>query len=215
VEPTHYFFFAVISVSALLLSTYYRLTLASGLFKAITAFILWFYCYQLYTLIPSPYAKLILIAISCGVIGDLLLIGNSTKLFLAGMIAFAAGHLSYCLGFLQFAFESIELISAMGLISLIMYFVFRWLQPKIPGSLKLPVIIYMLILGLMCALALSVGYREQLTLAALGATLFMVSDLFVATYRFNQPRFADKLIGLPLYFGGQFVLVSSILQQTT
>ena len=43
-----------------------------------------------------------------------------------------------------------------------------------------------------------------------GAFLFYLSDLFVARNQFIQRDFINRLIGLPLYYLGQFLLAFSI-----
>ena len=45
-----------------------------------------------------------------------------------------------------------------------------------------------------------------------GAASFYISDLFVARDRFLETGFSYRLIGLPLYYGGQFLLAFSIGQ---
>ena len=40
----------------------------------------------------------------------------------------------------------------------------------------------------------------------LGAALFIVSDVAVARQTFVQAAFANRLWGLPLYYGGQLLL---------
>jgi uncharacterized membrane protein YhhN len=46
--------------------------------------------------------------------------------------------------------------------------------------------------------------------AFVGALSFFVSDIFVARQRFLKAEFVNRLIGLPLYYGGQFLLAFSI-----
>jgi uncharacterized membrane protein YhhN len=43
-----------------------------------------------------------------------------------------------------------------------------------------------------------------------GALLFYISDLFVARDRFIKKEFLNRLIGLPLYYAGQFILAFSV-----
>jgi uncharacterized membrane protein YhhN len=40
--------------------------------------------------------------------------------------------------------------------------------------------------------------------------LFYVSDIFVARQRFVRTEFLNRRIGLPLYYGGQFMLAFSV-----
>ncbi|MBW2297136.1 MAG: lysoplasmalogenase, partial [Deltaproteobacteria bacterium] len=43
-----------------------------------------------------------------------------------------------------------------------------------------------------------------------GALSFYVSDLFVARDRFLKNESLNRLLGLPLYYGGQFLLAFSV-----
>ena len=43
-----------------------------------------------------------------------------------------------------------------------------------------------------------------------GALFFYISDIFVARNRFLKLEFFNRLIGLPLYYAGQFLLAFSI-----
>ncbi len=44
----------------------------------------------------------------------------------------------------------------------------------------------------------------------LGAISFYLSDLFVARDRFLKDAFVNRLVGLPLYYLGQFLLAFSV-----
>jgi hypothetical protein len=46
--------------------------------------------------------------------------------------------------------------------------------------------------------------------AFVGALGFYVSDVFVARQRFLKSEIVNRLIGLPLYYGGQFLLAFSV-----
>jgi hypothetical protein len=43
-----------------------------------------------------------------------------------------------------------------------------------------------------------------------GAASFYISDLFVARDRFLKMEFKNRLLGLPLYYFGQFLLAFSV-----
>jgi hypothetical protein len=43
-----------------------------------------------------------------------------------------------------------------------------------------------------------------------GAILFYVSDIFVARQRFVDSNYINRLVGLPLYYVGQFMISFSI-----
>jgi hypothetical protein len=46
-------------------------------------------------------------------------------------------------------------------------------------------------------------------LVYIGALSFYFSDIFVARQRFLKAEFINRLVGLPLYYGGQFLLAFS------
>jgi hypothetical protein len=43
-----------------------------------------------------------------------------------------------------------------------------------------------------------------------GALLFYLSDLFVARDRFIKNESLNRFVGLPMYYGGQFLLAFSV-----
>lgn len=47
-------------------------------------------------------------------------------------------------------------------------------------------------------------------MAAAGAVAFYVSDVFVARDRFMKGGFVNRLVGLPLYYAGQFLIAFSL-----
>jgi uncharacterized membrane protein YhhN len=92
--------------------------------------------------------------------------------------------------------------------------VFLWLRPHL-GSMKIPVIFYILVISVMFVGAWSMVGADELQSAGcmaafVGALGFYVSDIFVARQRFLKAEFFNRLIGLPLYYGGQFMLAFSI-----
>ena len=81
--------------------------------------------------------------------------------------------------------------------------------------MKLPVICYILVISAMVVGAGSVMGADNLKLSGRllafgGALSFYLSDLFVARQRFLKAEFVNRLIGLPLYYIGQFLLALSI-----
>jgi hypothetical protein len=44
----------------------------------------------------------------------------------------------------------------------------------------------------------------------IGAASFYFSDVFVARDRFLKPEFLNRLLGLPLYYLGQYLLAFSV-----
>lgn len=182
----------------------------AGLLKILTSVCMVIYCgLQVYES-SNLYAYLVFTGIFFGLLGDIFLIPKSKNSFLIGMAAFLVGHILYILAFLQYSFSPVKWLVALILISFAMYAVFNWVKASLRGVLKIGVAVYMATLATMCSLALSVRIEDALTLVGFGATLFMVSDFFVASHRFKRPHFLNRLVGLPMYYAGQFILASSI-----
>jgi uncharacterized membrane protein YhhN len=81
--------------------------------------------------------------------------------------------------------------------------------------MKTPVMLYCIVITVMLSGAWSVLDNSRLTLSGrliifIGALLFYVSDVFVARDRFLKKEFLNRLLGLPLYYTGQFILAFSV-----
>jgi uncharacterized membrane protein YhhN len=92
--------------------------------------------------------------------------------------------------------------------------VFLGLRPHL-GAMKIPVIFYILVITAMVVSACSTLAAGELALSGRmlvfsGALSFYVSDVFVARQRFLKTEFRNRLIGLPLYYSGQFMLAFSV-----
>ena len=79
-------------------------------------------------------------------------------------------------------------------------------MPTVPKELKGPVIAYMVVITLMLAAAVQTDSAIADRRIPIGALAFYLSDLGVARDRFAAPGYINRLIGLPLYFGGQLLL---------
>ncbi len=78
-----------------------------------------------------------------------------------------------------------------------------------------PVCLYIVVISVMMAAAwaafLNPGLAPKGAWALfLGALCFYVSDIFVARDRFVKSQFLNRLLGLPLYYGGQFLIAFSV-----
>lgn len=146
-------------------------------------------------------------------LGDVALIPRARPWFLAGLVAFLLGHVAYIAAFgLKAPLVALP-APAFAVIALASGTVFLWLRPYL-GSLLWPVLAYVLVITLMLAGAWAVATAapgEAGRQLALAATLFFVSDLTVARDRFvTGPQFANRLVGLPLYYAAQFLFAYSI-----
>lgn len=161
-----------------------------------------------------PLAWWILGGLAFSWLGDVCLIFPQRKMFLFGLVAFLLGHVSYAIGF--YIFGSVNLWSIAGLAAMLGLgvLIFLWLRPHL-GRMTGPVIAYIVIIAVMVGGALAMFLAPQWAVAGrrtvlVGAILFFTSDIFVARNKFVSDGFINRLIGLPLYYGGQFLLALSI-----
>ena len=168
----------------------------------------------------QPYSRpayywLMLTGLLFCLVGDVCLISARRSFFLAGLIAFLAGHLWFTAAFYMAA--GLTLGAAIGaLVFLTMgSVIYRWLRTYLEHSMKGPVTAYIIVISLMLSLAVSLfgdqslAFGFRLTVIA-GAFAFYLSDIFVARNRFITKAYQNRLIGLPLYYTGQFLLAFSI-----
>ena len=154
---------------------------------------------------PAPGAAAGLAALALCWLGDALLIPASRRAFLAGLFAFLAGHLAWAASFLARGVAGPRVLAAAALAALAGGAAAAWLW-RPAGAMRGPVLAYIAVIGAMVALA--AGTADPRVLA--GALLFYVSDLAVARDRFVRPGFANRLVGLPLYYGAQALLATAL-----
>lgn len=164
---------------------------------------------------PLPsYYHLVLAGLVLGLAGDVCLELPGQGAFRAGLLAFLAGHVLYVLAFAGLVDWSWWLGPHLAPLALVALAVFLWLRGR-AGRLLVPVCAYILVISLMLAGAWAVWRHGGLPTAGgravlLGALSFYLSDLLVARDRFVTSQFANRLLGLPLYYAGQFTLAFSV-----
>lgn len=128
----------------------------------------------------------IALGLALGSIGDFFLSRSGERSFLAGMVAFAAGHLAYALAFFHAGaglpgFAVFLPLLVLGLSTEV------WLAPQ-TGSLRWPVRGYVVVILIMAVAAY--GMPAGAGIVMLGATLFVLSDLLLAIdlFRFGPGR---------------------------
>ena len=94
---------------------------------------------------------------------------------------------------------------------------FAWLRPQILAKaprLAVPVLGYVAVITVMVAMATgALAYGGGSAVSGLGfaaAIVFWASDITVAMVRFAEGRRMWRLIGLPLYYGAQFLFVATL-----
>lgn len=162
------------------------------------------------------YSRLIVIGLVFCLAGDICLVFNSRKAFLAGLSVFLLGHLVYVAAFFCIANINVWGVFSLTVAGTISGSVYAWLKPHL-GSMKGPVIAYVVTITVMVAGAGSVAGVSHFSatgrwLVAGGAIFFYLSDLFVARHQFVKDAFFNRAAGLPLYYLGQFFLAFSVGQ---
>ena len=152
----------------------------------------------------APWA--VVLGLALGALGDFFLTRRAETAFLAGMAAFAAGHLAYT-GWMFTPEHAGRMIWALPMVVLALS-TERWLLPQ-TGALKGPVRTYVWVITLMAMAATTLPLR--LWPAMLGAALFVASDLALSLRLFvAQDLRAQKRLSLllwPAYWGGQALIL--------
>lgn len=153
----------------------------------------------------TTFGKIMLIGLALSWFGDLFLTYSGRPPFVAGLISFLAGHIAYSAAFTNRGFGDDLYLPVLALV-VIPIPIARWLLPTVPKELKAPVITYMVVITLMLAAAVQTDAATPDWRIPFGALAFYLSDIGVARDRFAAPGFVNRLVGLPLYFGGQLLL---------
>ena len=161
----------------------------------------------------SRYDWLIVAGLVLGAAGDLALIPRDRRAFLAGLVSFLLAHVAYALAFLDRADPRAlpaAWLAGLCAVSALLYLYFR---PHL-GRMRAPVAAYVVVITVMLATAWAVAAASPDYFGwqvAAGATLFYLSDITVARARFVPGTgFANRAVGLPLYYAAQFLLALSI-----
>jgi uncharacterized membrane protein YhhN len=158
-------------------------------------------------------------ALVCCLAGDVALM-LPDDLFLPGLAAFLAGHVLFIVGFLQppspsghppFAFSPTGLAVAAAAVMVVETIPGVMLFSALTGggrtALVAPVALYVVAIGTMVVLAANVADPR----AAVGASLFLVSDTVLALDRFVRPLRRGTLTVHVSYHVAQLLLVLSLV----
>lgn len=152
----------------------------------------------------------ITLGLALGAVGDFCLSRPGDRAFLAGMAAFAAGHLAYLAALIGFGAGWPGGWTILGLLALGAS-TELWLAPR-TGALRWPVRAYVLVILAMAlaALGLPPGFAGRGGVLA-GALAFVASDLILALEIFVLPdgrlrQIAKRALWV-LYWGGQALIL--------
>jgi uncharacterized membrane protein YhhN len=158
--------------------------------------------------LDSRYGMVVLLALALCWLGDVLLLWRAEAPFRAGLVSFLLGHVAFVAAFALRGVDALWLVAAALLVAPVGWAALAWLRPHLPGSMRVPVLAYVVVISTMVAFAFGVFPAAGLVLLA-GALCFYVSDLAVARDRFVAPGFGNRLWGLPLYYGGTLLLATT------
>jgi uncharacterized membrane protein YhhN len=154
-------------------------------------------------------------------LGDVLLMFQGDEIFfIAGLVAFLSGHVLYVFSYRQLRDpEGVEgllstqkirysfpiILAGTGLVVVLL--------PHL-GELKIPVMIYALVLTIMVLQALfRFGFTSKRSFALIfvGAIFFMISDSALAINKFMHPLPMASLLIMSTYMSAQFLIVEGAI----
>jgi len=142
--------------------------------------------------------------------GDLaLMFQDRRKPFMLGLILFLLGHIAYTVAFSMLGSASgWVLLSTLVLLAAGLVF-YRLIAANL-GSMRIPIILYFLVISLMVIQATSLLASpaisdSQAAMIIGGAILFYISDVMLAANRFWRPWKYNRT-SLAFYYGGQLLI---------
>jgi uncharacterized membrane protein YhhN len=158
----------------------------------------------------SAYLVFVVVALAASWVGDLALSYDGRTPFVIGLVAFAGAHIAYIAAFLaRSSLDTATFIVAGAATAVFAFLVIRWLSPNRPAELKVPIIIYVVIISLMVTTAFATHATVPDIRIPIAAVTFAASDLFVARQRFVTPSRLNGILGLPLYFIAQTIFATT------
>ncbi len=164
------------------------------------------------------------LGLAFSLLGDVLLILPKEQ-FVGGLAAFSLAHIGYILGFNplpplkppQMVVAGIVLVLVTIAWSQIYRTIARGLEHSGKPRLKLPILIYSIIISLMVLSALFTllrgAWKPLPALAAsAGAILFFISDTMLAFNKFVRPLVHGRLRYMIAYHLGQYLIILGALQ---
>lgn len=163
------------------------------------------------------------IGVLFSLVGDILLMSFTDRMFLLGLGAFLFAHIAYIIGFKE------ELLNptAWSFILLFLLFVngirlirriIATMRAARQNALVIPVIVYSLVISLMLFAAMSTIFDPAWKTGAAffvsaGAFLFFLSDLILAWNKFVSPFKNGPVLNIITYHLGQISLIAGVISQ--
>jgi uncharacterized membrane protein YhhN len=158
----------------------------------------------------------VMAALVFGLLGDIALLfteeGSADAPFLVGLGSFLVGHVAYLVGFTVHGVRGLHLLAGLlvvaGVTVLALPRVLRGANAADGPGLATIVGVYGGVLGAMTVL----GIGTTAVLTALGALLFLTSDLTLAWDRFVQPLLRGPLLVIVTYHLAQLFIVIGLIR---
>lgn len=163
------------------------------------------------------YRRAILLGMAFSCIGDVALM-LPFDAFVPGLIAFLLAHVCYIVAFRAGFRAGRGLLLAAVLLSMFAGINLAGLWPLLPSDLRIPVVVYVVVLALMATFALARAWAKSAATspiplsgrwAAIGAVLFVISDSVLAWDRFGGGLPAATLCVLSTYYAAQYCIARS------
>jgi uncharacterized membrane protein YhhN len=158
----------------------------------------------------ARYQQAIALGLACSLVGDVLLMLPRDR-FVAGLASFLLAHIAYLVAFS--AGVPLGTSPALALpLAVVGFLLLRLLWPGL-GRLRVPVLLYATTILLMLWQAWARRWAlpsPGATLAAVGATLFVVSDAILALNRFRRPIPSAQTLIMGTYVAAQALIAWSV-----
>ncbi|MFL6680254.1 MAG: lysoplasmalogenase [Burkholderiaceae bacterium] len=159
----------------------------------------------------------IVVGLVFSLLGDIALLWP-VQGFLAGLVAFLLGHLSYLVALTR-RVRFLASRTAFGAWAVVAASVLASLWAGVPADMRVPVLVYVTALSAMAAQATSVWLAcrarpdaAKWRVVAIGAALFVLSDAILATDKFVGGVPLPTLWNLSLYWLGQWFIARAAVR---
>ncbi|MDA0678392.1 MAG: lysoplasmalogenase [Bacteroidetes bacterium] len=142
-------------------------------------------------------------------LGDIALLWD--ELFLVGLAFFLVAHLLLIRGLTArfgFKFKAVGILISLSMAGVVI----SYMWPNVDAFLRIPIIAYVMVIGTMSSLALSIALKKRSkirTQIGLGGLLFMVSDALLGINGFVNPIPLSGLLILGTYYGAISLLANA------
>ncbi len=164
--------------------------------------------------VSAPYQRLITAGLVASLAGDVFLMLPSDQ-FIAGLASFLVAHLLYIAAFARHGGGVRDAKGALVFLAAGLMLAYLW--PTL-GALRIPVVVYVLVIATMAWQALSRWRRLRTSdaqLAAVGGVLFLVSDSALALGKFHGEFPDSALVVLGTYWAAQWCIARSVTANDT